>query len=114
MNYVESSEAARRIRKALVARTGRDWSVRVERGTWLRVTAPKGRLVCCHVSAPRQPFVGCEAGSCVNGWSNQFMQQDDRAMLSMALGHHEQIHSLGIVVYPMHRQEFINRAEGRR
>lgn len=43
----------------------------------------------------------------------RFMQHDDRAVLSMALGHHEQIHSVGIVIYPMHRQEYINRAEGR-
>jgi hypothetical protein len=41
------------------------------------------------------------------------MQHDDRAMLSMALGHHEQIHSVGIVVYPMQRAEYVNRAEGR-
>jgi hypothetical protein len=84
-----------------------------ERATWIRITAPKGRLVCCHLSAARQPFRGCESGSCLNGWKPEFMQHDDRAMLSMALGHHEQIHSVGIVVYPMQRAEYVNRAEGR-
>lgn len=115
MTYIEIREAIRRIKTALRERTGRDWSVRIERrrATWIRITAPKGRLVCCHLSAARQPFRGCESGSCRNGWKPEFMQHDDRAMLSMALGHHEQIHSVGIVVYPMQRAEYVNRAEGR-
>lgn len=115
MTYIERNEAAKLIRQGLEARTGRKWSVAVHgtRSTWLLITAPPSRRVCNHLAATNPPFGDCSGGFCVNGFKSEFMQNDDRSMLALALDIPSGIGSLGVVVYPMHRDEFIKRAQGR-
>jgi len=91
---LERDEAIARIRRALRARTGRDWSVRGGRGTawgWITITAPPRRL---------QGYV---------------MTVADRHELGRALGLGAPVHGQGVSVPASsdHWAEFVDRAEGR-
>lgn len=88
-------EAIDRIKKALRARSGKAWSVRGGRGTswgWIEISAPPKR-------------------------QNEFgyMTPEDQAELGRLLGLDRPAHMQGVNVPASgkHRQEYVDRAEGR-
>ncbi len=95
MTYIDRDDAIKTIRAALRRRSGKDWSVRHDRGTasgWIEICAP-----------PRR---------CIAGW---YMTPEDMAELEKLLGFTgTKVHSTtGIFFDPHRREEYIERAEGR-
>lgn len=90
---LDRDETIKRIRAALLKRSGKSWSVRGGRGTawgWIKIDAP-----------PRR---------CVDG----AMTPDDMAELARLLGL-KYVHSQGVSIPASsdYRQEYVDRAEGR-
>lgn len=135
MRALDSVTVAKRIRAALKARSGKDWSVTKGRGTgsgWIRIDAPKARLGCerahdydYRTNACQTP--GCDAYRHINGLGSpcsghtctddcyrNAITHEDRAELA-ALLDIETVHSQGVSIMASTDAyvEYIDRAEGR-
>jgi hypothetical protein len=98
---MDRDEAIKRIRAALRARTGMDWSVTGGRGSawgWITIEAPPRR---------RTSFEGAPG-------AGQYTSEEDRRTLASALGlpnvHHQ---GISIPASSDYRIEYVDRAEGR-
>lgn len=134
---LSSVYVAKRIRAALKARSGKDWSVTKGRGTgsgWIRIDAPKARLSCdlwhvwplggpdacrdCGISHNDAQQWGrprvCEAHACTGDCYRAYISPADREELAALLGL-ETVHPQGesIMASTDAYIEYIDRAEGR-
>lgn len=133
----------KRIRAALVKRSGKQWSVRGGRGTaygWIRISAPKARLGCARLheydwqtnvcascnkhrneafleenpDMRRKWLIACPEHVCTDQCYGGYIVPEDREELAILLGK-DDIHMQGenIPSSHGHYDEYIDRAEGR-
>lgn len=134
---MDTAAVAKRIKAALRARSGKDWSVTKGKGTaggWIKIDAPKARLSCdmwhvwplggpdacrdCDLSHNDASQWGrprvCEAHVCTDGCWQNCISPADREELAALLGK-DQVHPQGesIPSGSDYYVEYIDRAEGR-
>jgi hypothetical protein len=132
MRELSSVYVAKRIRAALKARSGKDWSVTKGRGTgggWIRIDTPKARLSCgrahdfhyqtqrctlCDAFRYDAGFAGCELHACDENCYRAYISPADQEELA-ALLNLENVHSQGVSIMASTDAyvEYIDRAEGR-
>lgn len=132
---LDSVTVGKRIRAALKARSGKDWSVSKGRGTgsgWIKIDAPKARLGCdrahdydyrtdacqtpgCrsyrHIDGLGTP---CAGHICTDTCYRAYISYEDRAELAALLGL-DNVHGQGVSIMASNDAyiEYIDRAEGR-
>lgn len=104
---LDRDAAIKRIRSALKRRSGRDWSVRGDRGTawgWIHITAP-----------PRRRTSEWDGGPCTDPDSRYYMTLEDRQILGGLLNLGKPAHPQGVSIAASsdYRWEYVDRAEGR-
>lgn len=116
----DRDDAIKRIRVALLKRTGRPWSVKGGRGTawgWISIDAPPKRCKWKFVDTGRRNDRGDTEYDEVYDPSQEFghMSHADRETLRKALGLTREVHYQGVSIPASseYRTEYVDRAEGR-
>ena len=135
MRTLDSVSVAKRIRAALKARSGKDWSVTKGRGTasgWIRIDTTKARLGCSrshdydyrtnecqttgcdayrHINGLASP---CSGHTCTDACYRAYITPEERAELG-ALLDIDNVHDQGVSIMASNDAyvEYIDRAEGR-
>lgn len=122
----------KRIKAALVKRSGKQWSVTGGRGTaygWIRISVPKARLGCarlheydwqtnrcqhCEAFRFEDGISGCEGHVCTESCYRAYITPEDRTDLARLLGL-KRLHFQGesIPSSTDYYVEYVDRAEGR-
>jgi len=117
--YVKREEVVKRIKAALVHKTGQQWSVHGDRGTawgWITIEAPKARRVSLrenpdYISPWETPHIVAYTEYRSGEDENYFTSLVDCKVLARALGLHKPAHNQGVSISPDKWEFYLNLAE---